>query len=207
VLRSNTIEAEATTAARLRSLERLSPERRALVERHMPLAERIARWRCWSTESLDDVQADAYYGLVRAGYRYRPERGPFSAIARASIEGQISRERQVRLGARRQSWERHEWVAPVSLDVLDAARLGGPRSDVDRAMLLGLREEYERLDGRERTVLWLRFWEGKTQDKVAVRIGVSQMHVSRIERAAVATLGRALWPEGWSAAVSRPTPR
>ncbi|MDH6125418.1 SigB/SigF/SigG family RNA polymerase sigma factor [Kitasatospora sp. GP82] len=36
------------------------------------------------------------------------------------------------------------------------------------------------LPERERTVLLLRFWDNRTQSEIAERIGVSQMHVSRI---------------------------
>jgi RNA polymerase sigma-B factor len=36
------------------------------------------------------------------------------------------------------------------------------------------------LPERERTVLYLRFFESMTQSQIAERIGVSQMHVSRI---------------------------
>jgi RNA polymerase sigma factor (sigma-70 family) len=163
----------------------------------MPMAEKIARWRRWEGESLDDVRADAYWGLVRAGYRYDPAKGSFSGIARPSIEGQIKRERQIRLGAPRTLYEKREWIAPASLDVCDISRLSR-KTDLDQATLMGLHEEVRRLGGRERTVLWFRFWEGKSQDEVAERIGVSQMQVSRIERKAIATLGRALWPEGWA---------
>lgn len=41
------------------------------------------------------------------------------------------------------------------------------------------------LDGRERAVLYLRFWEGLTQEQIAVRFGISQMQISRIQRRAL----------------------
>ena len=44
------------------------------------------------------------------------------------------------------------------------------------------------LDARERTVLRLRFFEGLTQSQIAVEIGVSQMHVSRLIRKALEKL-------------------
>lgn len=51
------------------------------------------------------------------------------------------------------------------------------------------------LPERERRVLHLRFYEGKTQSEIAADIGVSQMHVSRIltqtiEKLRVATNNR-----------------
>jgi RNA polymerase sigma-B factor len=36
------------------------------------------------------------------------------------------------------------------------------------------------LPERERTVLYLRFFDGRTQAEIAMEIGVSQVHVSRI---------------------------
>ncbi len=44
------------------------------------------------------------------------------------------------------------------------------------------------LDGRERAVLYLRFWEGRTQEQIAVRFGISQMQISRIQRRALERL-------------------
>jgi RNA polymerase sigma-B factor len=48
-----------------------------------------------------------------------------------------------------------------------------------------------KLDERERIALRLRFFEDMTQSQIADRLGVSQMHVSRILRAALDTLRRA----------------
>ncbi|MGW2250210.1 SigB/SigF/SigG family RNA polymerase sigma factor [Kitasatospora sp. NPDC001660] len=44
------------------------------------------------------------------------------------------------------------------------------------------------LPEREQTVLKLRFWDGWTQSEIAARIGVSQMHVSRLLSAILARL-------------------
>jgi RNA polymerase sigma-B factor len=44
------------------------------------------------------------------------------------------------------------------------------------------------LDGRERAVLYLRFWEGLTQEQIAGRFGISQMQISRIQRRALERL-------------------
>jgi RNA polymerase sigma-B factor len=46
----------------------------------------------------------------------------------------------------------------------------------------------ERLDPRERLILHLRFFEGMTQTQVATRIGISQMHVSRLIRKSIENL-------------------
>ena len=57
---------------------------------------------------------------------------------------------------------------------------------VDASMLLagGL----ESLAERERQIVSMRFEEGLTQSQIAARIGISQMHVSRLLRRALAQL-------------------
>jgi RNA polymerase sigma-B factor len=44
------------------------------------------------------------------------------------------------------------------------------------------------LDARERTIVELRFFDGLTQSEIAARIGISQMHVSRLLRRALVTM-------------------
>ena len=47
---------------------------------------------------------------------------------------------------------------------------------------LTLASGIQRLPARERTILHMRFFEGLTQSEIAERIGISQMHVSRLIR-------------------------
>lgn len=49
----------------------------------------------------------------------------------------------------------------------------------DRTMLA---PGFAKLDARERYILHLRFFEGLTQSQIAARVGISQMHVSRLIR-------------------------
>jgi RNA polymerase sigma-B factor len=81
----------------------------------------------------------------------------------------------------------------VSLDSEDpAARtrlddLGHADPELDRApQLMTIFAAARRLTRRERLVLYLRFGEDLPQTEIARRIGVSQMHVSRILRDAIA---------------------
>lgn len=48
---------------------------------------------------------------------------------------------------------------------------------------LALREAMRRLAPREKHIIELRFYEGKTQMEVAQEIGISQAQVSRLEKA------------------------
>jgi RNA polymerase sporulation-specific sigma factor len=50
---------------------------------------------------------------------------------------------------------------------------------------IALREAMERLDERERHIIDLRFFEGRTQMEVAEEIGISQAQVSRLEKHAL----------------------
>ncbi len=53
----------------------------------------------------------------------------------------------------------------------------------------------EKLPERERSIVYLRYFEDLTQSEIADRIGVSQVHVSRLLREALARLGAAT-PQG-----------
>jgi RNA polymerase sigma-B factor len=68
--------------------------------------------------------------------------------------------------------------------------------DVEARMLLD--GSLDLLTRRDRQVVSLRFGEGLTQSQIAERVGVSQMHVSRILRAAIETLRGHLEPESTS---------
>ncbi len=62
---------------------------------------------------------------------------------------------------------------------------GGFGAAEDRAALGG---GLARLPARERVILHLRFAEGLSQSQIAERVGISQMHVSRLIRRALETL-------------------
>ena len=53
---------------------------------------------------------------------------------------------------------------------------------------LSLREAMQRLGTREKYIIQLRFYEGKTQMEVAQEIGISQAQVSRLEKNALKTM-------------------
>ena len=53
---------------------------------------------------------------------------------------------------------------------------------------LALQDAISRLGERERHIINLRFFEGKTQMEVAEEIGISQAQVSRLEKSALRTM-------------------
>jgi RNA polymerase sigma-B factor len=85
---------------------------------------------------------------------------------------------------------------------LDATDDGGGDAGASMLEIIGLDDEeleqveireslkplLEALPSREKRILLLRFFKNKTQSEIAAEIGVSQMHVSRLLRSALATL-------------------
>lgn len=53
---------------------------------------------------------------------------------------------------------------------------------------IALRDAYQNLGSRERQILSLRFYDGKTQMEVANVLGISQAQVSRLEKAAIGAM-------------------
>ena len=74
-----------------------------------------------------------------------------------------------------------------SSSILDFLRDGGAEieSTVDR---IDLARGVETLAERERTILGLKFQTGLSQTGIASRLGISQMHVSRLQRGALSKL-------------------
>ncbi len=67
-----------------------------------------------------------------------------------------------------------------------ADRIGAVDENLERIELQGLLDSaMAHLTPREREIMYLRFIEELPQSEVAKRLGISQMHVSRLQRAAV----------------------
>ena len=58
--------------------------------------------------------------------------------------------------------------------------------------LIALKEALKSLNDRERRILSLRFYEGKTQMEVSAEVGISQAQVSRLEKGAINTIKKHL---------------
>lgn len=68
-------------------------------------------------------------------------------------------------------------------------------NDESLAQSVSLRQAIAQLPERDQTIVRLSFWENKTQEEIAQKIGCSQMHVSRILRKAFAKLKDVLGPD------------
>jgi RNA polymerase sigma-B factor len=79
------------------------------------------------------------------------------------------------------------------IDALDS--IGGDDDGFERVeQRYMLRSGLTHLPAREREILHLRFYEGLTQREIADRVGVSQMHVSRLIRRSLESLRKRLSP-------------
>ena len=65
-------------------------------------------------------------------------------------------------------------------------------TDEDWTDRIALKEAMKRLDPRERRILSLRFYEGKTQMEVSAEVGISQAQVSRLEKGAINTIKKTI---------------
>ena len=73
--------------------------------------------------------------------------------------------------------------------------IGGPDAEFERAeQRMLLHRGFEGLPAREREILRLRFYEGLTQREIAARVGISQMHVSRLIRSSLEALRTSIGP-------------
>lgn len=88
---------------------------------------------------------------------------------------------------------------PSSIDAAvsesEGIRLGDKLGAEDPALenaegYVAVKPHLEALPERERTILYLRFFGGMTQTQIATRVGISQMHVSRILSRTLARLRR-----------------
>ncbi len=71
------------------------------------------------------------------------------------------------------------------VDLLEVEERGYEDAENRQLLASGLHA----LDERERRIVHLRFVEGLTQSQIAVEVGISQMHVSRLIRRALEALG------------------
>jgi len=80
-----------------------------------------------------------------------------------------------------------------SVSVMDQI---GDTKNTDAAWLerIALSEAVDKLEPREKTILAMRFFDGRTQMEVASAIGISQAQVSRLEKNAVTQIRKALFP-------------
>ena len=134
---------------------------------------------------------DTAYRVLQVRDRYLAEHQKEPTVEQIAQELEIPREEVV--------FAMDAIVDPVSLYepvysdggdaicVMDQVR-DTKNTDEDWTDRIALKEAMKRLDPRERRILALRFYEGKTQMEVSAEVGISQAQVSRLEKGAINTI-------------------
>ena len=118
-------------------------------------------------------------------------------MGREPSNEEIARELDLQVGEVEQALD--AVCAPVSLFDPVYADGGDPLTVMDQVRdtkntegnwmeRIALREAFHALGDREKQILSLRFYDGKTQTEVAGMVGISQAQVSRLEKNAISTM-------------------
>lgn len=141
------------------------------------------------SRSLRDI---AYKALqVRDKLMYRNSREP--TVAEIAEELQVPREEVVfALDAIQEPISLFEPIYHDGGDPIYVMDQIGDEKNKDGNWLetIAINEAMQKLNDRERHILALRFFEGKTQMEVAEEIGISQAQVSRLEKAALSHMSK-----------------
>lgn len=189
--------------------------RRLLIETHLPLVHDVACRFAQFGEPREDLEQVGALALVRAVDRSDPARAvTLRAYLASCVEGEMRRHLRdraalVRLPRRVQAEEAQARKAaetggssrsdpraatarrPLELVDADAAPDGPALDEVMLARALVSRAS-RALNPRERQIVLLRFFCDCTQAEVASTLGISQPHVSRLLRSAMAKMRRRL---------------
>ncbi|MFJ6509363.1 SigB/SigF/SigG family RNA polymerase sigma factor [Streptomyces sp. NPDC091879] len=172
----------------IKAIDRFDPARGAFESYAVPTitgeVKRHFRDRMWAVRVPRRVQE--LRNRVRVARReLRQQPGPAEpTIAEIAAHARLTEE-EVSTGM-----EAMEGFSALSLDVEVGASddgysladtLGAPDSSFDTIVdRQAAAKELRRLPERERTILYLRFFEDMTQGRIAEKLGLSQMHVSRL---------------------------
>ena len=176
--------------------------RARLIQRYLPLVRRLARRYVGHGEQLDDLVQVGSIGLIKAIDRFQLERGvELASYAIPTIDGEIKRH------LRDRAWpiripRRLQELDPT-LRVRVAELVDGQNGEFDRdgelergyelgEVRIVLAGGFHVLDARERLLLRFAYFDGLSQAQIASRVGISQIHVSRLTRRALAKLQAAI---------------
>jgi RNA polymerase sigma-B factor len=186
--------------------------REELVGLHLPLVEYLARRFRNRGEPLEDLVQVGTIGLLKAIDRFDLEREvEFSTYATPTIVGELKRHFRdkgwaVRVPRRLQelNLSLNKVVAELSQEI-GRSPAGGEDAPAVSEHIGAEDESLEALEyraalgpliaslpERERRILYLRFFGGMTQSQIAGRLGISQMHVSRLLNRTLAVLREGL---------------
>jgi RNA polymerase sigma-B factor len=176
--------------------------RARLIQQYLPLVRRLARRHVGHGEQFDDLVQVGAIGLIKAIDRFQLERGvDLATYAIPTIDGEIKRHLRDRAWPIRIPRRLHELDPTLKARVAELVDGQNGEFDRDGAVEQGYELGEDRialaggfhvLDARERLLLRLAYFEGLSQAQIARRVGISQIHVSRLTRRALAKLRAAI---------------
>jgi RNA polymerase sigma-B factor len=169
-----------------------------LIRQYLPLVRRLARQHAGRGEQLEDLVQVGSIGLIKAIDRFQIDRGvDIATIAIPTINGEIKqhlRDKAWPIRIPRRLQELDPSLRAKATELVDGQ--GGEfegESLVEPGYELGearvsLASSFRVLDERERRLLRLAFFDGLSQWQIGREVGISQIHVSRLIRRALAKL-------------------
>jgi RNA polymerase sigma-B factor len=164
-------------------------ERRRLIEAHLPLSRRVALRYTGRGEAQDDLTQVGALALIRAVDRCDPSRRELPAYLARCVDGEVRNYLRDRSSVVRRP---RQLSAAAVVPIDDAIVDGDAAPDdvlLDRAAIAAAAR---RLDDRERWIVLRVYFEDRPQAEVAVELGISQAHVSRLLAAALRKMRREL---------------
>jgi RNA polymerase sigma-B factor len=154
--------------------------------------KRHFRDKGWAVRAPRRMQ-ELYLRLGKVVASLGQELGRSPTIAELAAETQVSEEEVLEALEAGQAYRFASLDAPSSSGEGDSESLGARLGDEDEGLVDAERRAtlsplLSRLPPREQTILHLRFFGGLTQSEIATRLGISQMHVSRLLARSMAQL-------------------
>jgi RNA polymerase sigma-B factor len=184
------------TLGLLKAVERFEPERGLAFSTFATptIAGEIKRHfrdRSWSVRVPRALQELGLRLTATVG-ELTNERGRSPTLAEIATRLEVSEEEVLEAMEANRAYATHSLDAPLPGDDRSLGdTLGGEEpgmDDVERQLVV--EDLLATLPEREQTILRLRFFEGLTQTEIASRVGISQMHVSRLLARSLETLRR-----------------
>ena len=177
--------------------------RNLLIEHNLRLVAYIARRFENTGIYIEDLISIGTIGLIKAVGTYQPEKAiKLATYASRCIENEILMYLRKFQNVKNEvsideplnvDWDGNELLLSDILGTENDTVNRVIEQDVERSII---REAVSRLEGRERTIMELRFGLGgqeeKTQKEVADMIGISQSYISRLEKKIIRSLRKEL---------------
>jgi RNA polymerase sigma-B factor len=180
----------------LKAVDRFDPERGvefSTYATHTIVGElkRHFRDKGWAVRAPRRMQ-ELYLRLGKIVSTLSQELGRSPTIAELATEAQVSEEEVLEALEAGQAYRFASLDAPSPGDE-DGEGMGASLGQEDKELVeaehrAALSPLIAQLPQREQTILHLRFFEGLTQSEIAGRLGISQMHVSRLLARSLAQL-------------------